>query len=118
MEERDTYHAKFNNRDLCFFSSIISCPSITDLRRLVSRANQTGELPHAKSIIATLQDRLDYDPNCIDAPFKFRLSHNQEEEDPSIVPTLISQVSMIHPDSYGLTKISFESESNWRAATR
>ena len=93
---KDAYSVQFNNNDLCFFKGNISCPSVRDLRRLISRANKTGELLHAKGILLALQsDQSDDD----EFPLSLLPKSDSTFDDPYTVPTIAPIVSLIHPDS-------------------
>jgi len=90
------FRVKFSNESLCFFSCIVSCPSIGDLTKLIESANSTDYLAHGTEIIAVLQaqrERKDESDKENQQPGEVTFLR------PNVIPSLNQQVNVIHADS-------------------
>ena len=98
------FRVKFSNESLCFFSCIVSCPSVGDLTKLVESANSTDHLAHGIEIITVLQAKRSQNQGKeMEVIDKENRENNQQGEAtflrPNIVPSLNQQVNVIHADS-------------------
>ena len=99
---RRPFRVKFSNESLCFFSCLVSCPSVQDLTRLIDNANTTDHLAHGAEIIPVLRtSKITPQEELIDDKEN---KENQKQGQasflrPNTIPSLNQQVNVVHADS-------------------
>ena len=102
---RRPFRVKFSNESLCFFSCLVSCPSVQDLTRLIENANTTDHLAHGAEIIPVLRrNKITTQEEFIEENDNKENKENQKQEQvsflrPNTIPSLNQQVNVVHADS-------------------
>ena len=99
---KNTYSVNFSNESLCFFRAVVSCPSPSDLAKLMNCANKYEILPTGREIVEVLRQQGN------------ETTGNKEKQqeggiDMRTIPSMERQVNVIHADGGAAVSLIRES---------